>query len=42
MTVLKSGQPAELRQKKLILFGFLLLMQIHVIFTFSGFYGKMI
>lgn len=40
MTVLKSGQPAELRQKKLILFGFLLLMLLHVIFTFVGFYGN--
>ncbi len=40
MTVLKSGQLAELRKKKLILFGFLLLMLIHVIFTFAGFYGN--
>src|SRR6185312_992901 len=40
MTVLKTGQPAELRQKKLILFGFLLLMLLHVIFTFAGFYGN--
>lgn len=40
MTVLKTGQPAELRQKKIILFVFLLLMLIHVIFTFAGFYGN--
>jgi len=40
MTDLKSGQPTELRQKKLILFEFLLLMLLHVIFTFAGFYGN--
>lgn len=40
MTDLKAGQPAEMRQKKIILFSFILLTVMHVIFTFAGFYGN--
>jgi 4-amino-4-deoxy-L-arabinose transferase-like glycosyltransferase len=39
MTALTTGQTADNRRKKIIVFSFILLMLVHVIFTFAGFYG---
>ena len=40
MTALKTGHAADNRPKKIITFGFILLMLAHVIFIFAGFYGN--